>query len=57
MKKKQKKDPIKQEEEYVAFLKKRLESENYRRNVSEEEYQKTQVKYEKAKFKLKLLRK
>lgn len=57
MKKKQKKDPIKQEEEYVAFLKQRLESENYRRNVAEEEYQKTQVKYEKAKFKLKLLRK
>lgn len=56
MKNKPKKlSPVEQERQYVAFLKKRLESENYKANVSPEEYQKTKEKYEKAKFKLKTL--
>jgi hypothetical protein len=54
--KKPKKDPIQQEEEYVDFLKKRLASENYKASVSAEEFKKTQQKYEKAKFKLKMLK-
>jgi len=45
----------KQEEEYAAFLKKKLESSNYKNNVSKEEYEKTKAKYEKVKLKLKLL--
>jgi hypothetical protein len=44
------------EEEYVAFLKKRLESKNYKENVSKEEYEKTKEKYEKAKLKLRFLK-
>lgn len=46
---------LEQEQQYVAFLKKRLESENYKNNVSAEEYALTKAKYEKAKFKLKML--
>jgi hypothetical protein len=44
----------KQEEDYAAFLKKRLESSNYKNGVSKEEYEKTKAKYEKVKLKLKL---
>lgn len=44
------------EEEYVAFLKKRLDSVNYKTNVSAEEYAKTKDKYDRAKFKLKTLK-
>ena len=56
MSKKSKIDPIKQEEDYVAFLKKRLESDNYKSSTSKEEYDKTKFKYDKAKLKLKFLR-
>jgi hypothetical protein len=48
--------PVERETQYVAFLKKRLESENYRANVTPEEYAATKAKYDKAKFKLKVLR-
>lgn len=48
---------IKHEEEYVAFLKKRLDSKNYKAIATEEEYNKTKEKYEKAKLKLKFLKK
>jgi len=51
-----KKDKITHEEEYVAFLKKRLDSDNFKGNVSPEEFQKTKEKYDKAKFKLKMLK-
>lgn len=47
---------IEHEENYVAFLKKRLESTNFKENVSPEEYALTKEKYDKAKFKLKLLK-
>jgi hypothetical protein len=49
-------DKIAHEEKYVAFLKKQLESENFKTNVSPEEFQKTKGKYDKAKFKLKMLK-
>lgn len=51
-----KKSKIEHEEQYVAFLKKRLDSENYKKNVSKEEYAETKAKYDKAKFRLKVLR-
>ncbi len=47
---------LKQEEDYVAFLKKRIDSKNYKNSVSEEEYQKTLAKYDKAKLKLKFFK-
>ena len=52
---KNKKPTLKQEQDYVAFLKKRVESKNYEKNVSKEEFEKTKAKYDKAKFKLRLL--
>ena len=49
------KERIKQEEDYLAFLKKRLESKNFKNNVSQEEFDKTKEKYDKAKLVLKIL--
>lgn len=49
------KKPTKKEEEaYAAFLKKRLDSQNYKNSVSKEEYDKTKSKYDKVKLKLRL---
>lgn len=47
---------IKMSEEYLDFLRKRLNSANYRMSVSEQEYKKTQAKYDKEKLKLKFLK-
>ena len=47
---------IEREEQYVAFLLKRLNSSNYKANISQEEYEDTKRKYDKAKFKLKMLK-
>jgi hypothetical protein len=55
--KKNKKDPMQHEEEYVAFLKKRLESKHFLENATPDEVAKTKVKYDKAKFKLRVLKK
>lgn len=55
-KNKNKKSTLQQETDYVAFLKKRLESNNYKSNVTKEEYEKTKEKYEKAKLKLRFLK-
>lgn len=55
-KNKNKKTPLQQEQDYVAFLKKRLESSNYKNSVSKEEYEKTKAKYEKAKLKLRFMK-
>jgi hypothetical protein len=55
-KNKNKKSTLQQEQDYVAFLKKRLDSNNYKSNVSKEEYEKTKEKYEKAKLKLRFLK-
>jgi len=40
---------------FVEFLKKRIQSENYKNSVTPEEYQKTLQKYDKAKLKMKLM--
>lgn len=53
---KNKKSTVQQEQDYVAFLKKRLESSSYRKNVTSEEYEKTKQKYEKAKLKLRFMK-
>lgn len=54
-KKQSKAEQIAHERNYVDFLKKRVESKNYKNSVSPEEYAKTKEKYDKAKLKLKLL--
>ena len=42
---------------YIDFLVKRLNSENYKANVTQEEYDKTKAKLDKAKLILKLYQK
>lgn len=49
-----KKPTLKEEKDYLEFLRKRLESENYRKNVTAEEYAKTKAKYDKLKLRLRL---
>ena len=56
MKKQSKAEQIKTTEDYIAFLRKRLDSKNYKANVSPEEYQKTKEKLDKAKFRLKIMK-
>lgn len=53
--KKKPKTKLEQEQEYLEFLRKRLASENYKANVSAEEYAITKAKYEKAKFRFKMM--
>lgn len=43
--------------QYAEFLKKRLESKNYKANVSPEEFAKTKAKYDKVKLRIKLTEK
>jgi len=50
------KETLKQTQDYLAFLKKRLDSNNYKNNVTSEEYEKTKAKYDKAKLRLKLFK-
>ena len=50
-----KKFDIIKETEYMEFLKKRLDSKNYKNNVSDEEYNKTKLKFEKVKLLIKLM--
>lgn len=54
MSKKEKKSEYK---DYLSFLEKRVNSANYKSNVSEEEYEKTKQKYKKEKLIQKLLKK
>ncbi len=49
-------DLVQQEEDYVAFLKRRLDSDNYKNSATKEEYDTTKRKYDKAKLKLKFLK-
>jgi hypothetical protein len=46
-KKKKQVDPIQQTEEYIAFLRRALASENFKREVEEDETGKKKKKYEK----------
>lgn len=55
-KKASKRDPVKQEEDYVSFLKKRLASKHFLENEPKEEIDKTKRKYEKAKLMLRMLK-
>lgn len=48
-------EEIKRNIDYRDFLQKRLNSKNFKANVSEEEYEKTKQKYDKVKLKLKLI--
>ncbi len=54
-KKKNTKSQKQQDEDYLAFLKKRLESKNFKAAVSEAEFKKTKEKFDKVKLKLRLL--
>lgn len=47
--------PLQREQQYVEFLQKRLASEHYKAAVTVEEYEATKKKYDKAKFKLKMM--
>jgi hypothetical protein len=47
---------IAHEENYVAFLERRLASENYKANATAEEYAETKAKLDKARFILKTLK-
>jgi len=47
---------IKHEEDYISFLEKRLNSDNFKKNVSKEEFEKTQNKLKKSKLVLKILK-
>ena len=55
MAKAKKKDPITLEREYIAFLEKRLASENYKAKATPEEFAATKEKLGKSRFKLKTL--
>ena len=54
--KKNKKTPLEQETEYVEFLKKKLNSTNFKSNSTKEEIEEVKKKYDKAKLKLKFLK-
>ena len=53
---KKKIDNAEHEEKYVEFLRKRVQSDNYRQNVSKEEFDKTKKKYDNAKLRLKMMK-
>lgn len=46
---------LKQRQEYIQFLEKRLSSANYKNNVTESEYKQTEEKLKKEKLLVKLL--
>jgi hypothetical protein len=48
---------LQHERDYVKFLENRLKSSNFKKNVSPEEYEKTEKKLKKAKLVLKMLEK
>lgn len=51
------KSKLNQHKDYIKFLERRLASSNYKKNVSLEEYKKTEAKLKKAKLVLKVLSK
>lgn len=52
---KKKEVTLQQRKEYLEFLEKRLKSENYKKSVTKEEYEKTKQKYDKEKLLIKML--
>ena len=53
--KKKKEVTLQQRKDYLAFLEKQLNSENYKKAVTKEEYEKTKQKYDKEKLLIKML--
>lgn len=49
------KSKLEQHKDYIKFLERRLASSNFKKNVSQEEYEKTEAKLKKAKLVLKIL--
>ncbi len=52
--KNKKQNKLEQHKDYIAFLEKRINSDNFKNNVSKEEYDKTVAKLKKAKLLLKM---
>ena len=52
---KQKENRLQHEIDYLAFLKKRLESQHFQQNATPEELVKTKQKYDKAKLLVRML--
>jgi len=52
--KKDNKTAVERHQDFIVFLEKRVQSENYKANVSKDEYDKTVAKLKKARLKLKL---
>ena len=50
-----KNEVVEKHKDYVEFLRKRVQSKNYKENSSEEDFKKTLKKYDKAKLKLKFM--
>lgn len=48
---------IKHEQDYIEFLERRVKSSNFKKNVSPEEYAKTEQKLKKARLVLRVLQK
>jgi hypothetical protein len=46
---------IKHEQDYIEFLERRVKSANFKKNVSPEEYEKTEQKLKKAKLVMRVL--
>ena len=55
-KKKNRLSELEQHEQYVEFLRVRVQSKNYKTNVSKEDFDKSMAKYDKAKLKLKFMK-
>ena len=53
---KKKVNKVEHEEKYVEFLRKRVQSVNFRQNVTKEEFDKTKKKYDNAKLKLRMMK-
>lgn len=56
MSEKTRQQELEHEIRYVEFLKRRLSSENFKKNTTEEDFEKTLKKYDKVKLRLKLLK-
>lgn len=46
---------LKHEQDYIEFLERRVKSANFKKNVSPEEYEKTEQKLKKAKLVMRVL--
>ena len=51
-----KRDPIQDAEDFVEFLRKRVQSANFKENSTKEDFEAAKAKYSKYKLKLKFLK-